>query len=770
MTYDMLKKPLVTPVLLALAVQGCVGTGIALASDGPAIEEILVTSRKRAESLQEVPLAVTAFTELAIDRKNVNRPADFIGLTSNISMVDSVNVGEGRVNIRGIQGPFDTEQPFALVIDGVLSANPNSLNQDLVDIQQIEVVKGPQGALYGRNSIGGAITITTKRPTDEVEGKLQVGYGNGSEVKAIGVISGPLAGEKIVGRLVASHKERDGHFHNDFLNTNVDHYQEQMVQGRIIATLSDTVELDLRGRASRIKAGAGYFHTQVDGAILGAMGLPQYAAYAFDTDDVSQPWRSNIDAFNQQERLDFSAKLDWETGYGTLTAIASYAKQDEYFFADAPFNPMIFDPATFFSLDPIPLFGFSRFAADGAQLTTREQEDKSFEIKFASPSENRLRWIVGAYAADINRLSGQTTVLDQGPGVVVVETLVTDPNSPSPTNTMLLGDNDNKAYAVFGQAEFDVTDRLEVAVALRWDKEKRKNTNLVPNILSPASVIQGNPTPLTQYPGLVRKTSFDDLQPKMTVRYTFAEDNSVYASYGEGFRSGGYNAAGSGDLVRAVDNPASVLTDDFGSEKSEAWEVGLKTLTLDGRLAVNAALFYTDVTNAHDFKFFPVSLTRAISILDKVRNKGVEVDATFQATEDLSMYASFGYIDAEIRDSSEDVNAIGNKVPETPEYQFALGVEYVVPIADTMDLVFNADYQRVGETWFDSLNTPGTQRSPYDLVNGRIAVEGETWTVALWGNNIFDEKYPAGTTVVSFLNYPYRAPPRTYGVDLTYRF
>lgn len=734
------------------------------------LEEITVTSRKRSESLQDVPLSVTAFTEATIERKGIERPTDFINLAPNISIVDSVNVGEGRVNIRGIQGPFDTEQPFALVIDGVLSANPNSLNQDFVDIQQIEVVKGPQGALYGRNSIGGAIIVTTKRPGDEWKGKTTIGYGNGTQVKAAGVISGPLVADRVMASLVVSHKERDGFFHNDFLNTKVDHYQEQMAQSRVIVTATDDLEFDFRARASRIKAGAGYFHTQVDGVILASLGLPQFAAFQFNTDDVNQPWRSNIDSFNQQERIDFSLKADYEMDFATATFITSYSDMDEFFYADGPFNSMIFDPVTFFSQDPLPLFGFSRFATDNAQITTRNQDDLSFELKLASPSENRLRWIAGVYYTKINRVSGQTTVLDRGPGVVIPEVLITDLDSPSPTNTMLLGDNNNKAFAIYAQTEFDIIDDLELAVALRWDKEKRQNINLVPDIISPGSIILGAPTPLTQFPGLVRKANFNDLQPKFSLRYSASDEVSIFGSYSEGFRSGGFNAAGSGDLVRTADNPNSVLTDEFDSEKSKAWEVGFKSRLFENRLGFNMSLFYTDVTNAHDFKFFPVSLTRAISILDKVRNKGVEVEMNYQVTEGLSLLANFGYIDTEIRQSLEDPSAEGNKAPETPEYQLSLGFEYIYPVASDYDLVVNGDYLRMGRTWFDSLNTPGTERSALDIFNARISMEAPSWTVAVWSKNLTDKKYAAGTTVVSFLNYPYRAPPFTVGVDFTYKF
>lgn len=720
-----------------------------------ALDEIVVTARKRSESAQSVPIAIQAFSAAEIERAGIKRPDDYIGLTPGVTIINSVNVGEGHVNIRGIHGPFDTEQPFALVIDGVLSANPNALNEQMLDVKQIEVIKGPQGALYGRNAIGGAINITTPKPDENVEGKVLLGFGNGNSVEAGGVISGPVVADRVFARVSVSHTDRDGYYQNTYLNTRVDPYRENSIQGRVIVRLNDVAELDLKSRASEIKAGAGFFNVQ---------------AFNVDTNDTSQGWQSNILGLNKQKRFDASAKLDYRAAFATVTGIVSYAKLDEFFFADGPFNAAAFTNPNYFNLVPTPYWGFSYLNGDGNQLTTRNQKDLSFELRLTSPSEQRLRWIAGAYYADIKRDAAQDTRLDNGPGIVIPHVLITDPFGPNPTNNLLWADNKNKALALFGQIEFDLTHDLELSLAARWDEERRKNINLVPDITSPGSIFLGAPRPLTNSPGLVREAKFSKTQPRVTLRYKATEHVNFYASYGEGFRSGGFNAAGSGALVRAVDNPNSPLQDDFAAETSKAYEIGFKTQGFGNRVTFNGAAYWTNVANAHDFKFFPVSLTRAIAIIDKVRNRGFELELRYQPLDDWSMFADYGYVDARIRKNSEDPNGAGKIAPETPKYNLAIGTEYSHHLTEKLDAQLRIDYQRLGRTWFDSLNTPGTDRDPVNLVNLRIGLKQDGWLVEAWSKNLFDKQYAAGTTVVSFLNYPFRAPPRTFGLTATYKF
>ena len=179
------------------------------------IEEVVVTARKRAENLQDVPIAVSAFTKQTIEDAGIERPQDFINLTPNVTIVDTANAGDTQVTIRGITSTRDAEGTFAYVVDGVLITNPNGFNQELFDIEQIEVLKGPQGALYGRNAVSGAILVTTKKPSEETEASLTIGSGTFGLIRARASLSGALT-STLNGALAISTREDDGQYTNNF--------------------------------------------------------------------------------------------------------------------------------------------------------------------------------------------------------------------------------------------------------------------------------------------------------------------------------------------------------------------------------------------------------------------------------------------------------------------------------------------------------------------------------------------------------------------------
>ena len=182
---------------------------LALAQDSLQLEEVIVTARRRTESMQDVPIAVTVFTAADIQDAGIERPQDFIGLTPNVSIVDTANAGDTQVTIRGQYSTRDAESAFSYVVDGVLITNPNGFNGELFDVEQIEVLKGPQGALYGRNASSGAILVTTARPDNDFTGKIMAGVGDDSLVKGQGMVSGPLIKDKLYGRIAVSYRDTD---------------------------------------------------------------------------------------------------------------------------------------------------------------------------------------------------------------------------------------------------------------------------------------------------------------------------------------------------------------------------------------------------------------------------------------------------------------------------------------------------------------------------------------------------------------------------------
>ncbi|HYC05107.1 MAG TPA: TonB-dependent receptor [Azospirillaceae bacterium] len=733
-------------------------TATATAAD---LGEIVITARQRSEVLREVPIAVTAFTAENIEKAGIERPQDFIQLTPNVSFIQTTNAGESQVHIRGVIQPRDSEPPFAYVLDGVLVPNPNAFNQELVDIQQIEVIKGPIGSIYGRNAIGGAILVTTKRPSNDPEGEVRVGYEvEGEEYKASGYVGGPIIPNKLFARLTASYKDRGGYYQNVTLGEKEDKYEEGLARARVVLEATETLSFDLSAGLSQIKGPAFNFNNQMAGTFGFETGV--------NIRDTSIPYAGNVRSFNEQDRVDLSAKADWTTGAGTLTATAAYHDLKEDMGGEGAVDLALFGIVpgpTFldFATNPALFEGYGPTPRDGTQYQERNQDDTSFELRFTSPGENRLRYIAGLYYIDFDREVVLNRAVDLGQGRVARNPLGGPEN---PVVAVTWTDNANEAYAAFGQLAFDITDDLEVSAALRYDEEKRESTNLTPAAF----------TPVAGDAGRVRGDKFSDLQPRISLRWNATEDVSVYGTYGEGFRSGGFNPLGSRFNIINIDRVTNTtVQDEFDKETSKSFEAGIKTSLLDRRLSLNAAAFFTTVENAHYFQFFPFSLSRVISIVDKNEIRGFEADATARLSDQFQLFGGLGVIDSEIKRNRELPQTEGNKFPFTPEYSVNAGGQFTTPLGGDLELVARLDYSRTGPIYFDTLNTRGTKRQPLDIVNARLGLETESWSATLFARNLFDERYNVDGVVlvvpgVTTFNFVTKGEPMTWGAELRYRF
>ena len=298
------------------------------------IEEVVVTARKRAENLQEVPIAITAIDEQTLQRAGVERAADYIGLIPNVTLVDTANVGDTQVSIRGIVSTRDAESTFAYVVDGVLSTNPNSFNEELFDVEQIEVLKGPQGALYGRNAVAGAILVTPRQPGNEFEAKISGGVGNQDASKVGASISGPLVEDTLFGRLAFSSRRDDGSYRNSLTGRDgtVDFVEDDSVRGRMVWNVNEDLTLDFRAGYSEVKGGAINFNAVFAiPQFEAAFGSPQFFA---DVNDLDFNFTFNVPGENEQETRDFAIKADWDLGIADLVASVAYSDLDEYLLSD----------------------------------------------------------------------------------------------------------------------------------------------------------------------------------------------------------------------------------------------------------------------------------------------------------------------------------------------------------------------------------------------------------------------------------------------------
>jgi len=837
-------------------------TSMAIAQDAQMQEreesvEIISISRKRPESLQDVPIAVSALSARDIETAGVERPGDFISLVPNVSIVDAANVGDTQVTIRGIVSTRDAESTFAYVVDGVLITNPNGFNEELLDIAQIEILKGPQGALYGRNAVAGAIIVTTTEPSEDLEGSVRVGLGNAGIQRINGIVSGGLS-ENVRGRITASYNSVDGHYDNVLTGRDgvVDFLEDTTIKGRLMWDVSDDLTLDIRAGVSMVEGGAiNYNAVFALPSFVNAFNQPAYNA---DVNDHEFIFAFNVPGENEQETTEFSVKADWDLDGFDVTGVFSYNDLEEYLLSDgtsasfygyeltpqcqtdrATLNNA---PSALGGADRTDLFGdffapfgvfppgveftgvygpFTPTACDGYQYQERSQSDFSGELRFTSDDNDAaLRWIGGVYFAEIERDVVVAYGADQGQGFLRQPYI--PPTGPNPTDLLFDDTFDTSVLSAFGQVEYDVSDKMEVAFALRYDYEDRTVSNNVPNVLASGlnvnTFVNGvlgpiNPALATNPNGVPdRSRSFSQFQPKVTLSYELSDNVNSYASYGVGFRSGGFNSVGTqatldfwfnrsgagtpGDAV----NAQLLVRDDYDKEVTTNIEFGLKSKLMDNKLMVNAAVFRTNVEDNQFFEFFagPFGLLRAVTTIDELEIQGFELDAEAYVTDSFKVFAGLGLLDSEIKENRNRPLSVGNKAPQSPDTTYTVGFSYEQPVGDDYWLTTRVDYQYMGETFFHTLQgeqTPtiwdffGTlgggvppgphpqdftnaSRDSYSTLNARIALEAETWTLAVYGKNITDEQYlqeviPTPEFGGSFLHPSALAE---YGVEFTYNF
>ncbi len=708
------------------------------AADGSfALEEIVVTARRRNESALEAPIAVTAFNAQMIQDAGIQRVEDFVALTPNVTLATSQGIGTSFLSIRGVTQVRNGEAPVATIVDGVLQFSALQFRQELFDIESIEVVKGPQGAIYGRNATGGAIVINTRRPTNDKYGYLQVGGGNGDEYTVQASFGGPLVEDRWYGQLSANYVDRDGYLDNITRGEKADRFEDQTVRGRLIFEPSDAFSADFRAAISMHKGrGIGFQYQAVD---IAADGI---TATAFGTDtgpiDANNvlPVRDNNIDTGERDMLDFSLKLDWETDIGTFVSTTSFTDIEEWGDSDQfPYTN---------ARSAAGLFGF-----DGTQTGFFDIEAFTQEIRLTSPDDSRVRWEVGAYYLDWDRFVSLSTGVDTGQGIIRLErSPTTDPRNTS--LSFLADDNDNTSFAVFGSLDFELNDQWDLSLALRYDEEERDQT-VSPEQFPAAS----SPPPET----------FDKVQPKVTLRFQPNDSTNIYATWGEGFRSGQFNQVGIS--VIAAGAGLNGVTDVVKAEETESFEIGFKGRFLDDRLRLNAAVFSSDVENQQFFSFIGAISAQILTSIDEVSLSGGEVDIVYKASDSVDIFAAFGFTESEIDRYEVDPTVVGNDAPYIAENTVNLGFQFRTPITDSLELFARADYERRGEQFWDVENS--TARDALSLVNARIGVEAENgkWDVTGSVYNLSDEIYNSEWVAGGFSA---RAPGRIWNVKLRYNF
>ena len=712
-------------------------------------EEVVVTARKKDESLSEAPVSVKAFTSEEIRSAGIESAQDFINLTPNVTLVQTQNAGNSFLTLRGVSQARNSDMSAAVLVDGVLMSNPTQLNQVLFDIDQVEVLRGPQGALYGRNAIGGAITITTKEPGEETDGRFTVGVDSGNGYALKGAVSGALNEDASMRyRLSGSFKETDGFLDNVYLNTEADPVEDLSTRLRVIWDASDTFSADARISTSKLKTTALYF-------VIGA-----------EADNTSIDIMTNNLGYNERNFTSASLKLDWDLGDRVFTSITAYDDVDEILYGDQ-FNFLPLEhPFNYFNNDP---FGdFIKFLTgddyvDLSQNQYLEVESISQEFRLSSNTQDGPQWIVGAYFISTDRYISTGNQIDRGLGVYPVKkqfrpSVFVEPGNISPQLNILADAQDNFAWAIFGQISYDISEAIEASFSLRYDDDERENTTMTPALY--------NTSGLDLVLGEKRKESWDELQPKFTLRYQPNENTTTYFDISRGFRSGGFNQTGVGQAV-----PTPGVSDIFDAQVADTIEVGLKNVSEDRRYTTSIALYQTNFDNAYFFVFDPGTSTQNLGTVDEVTYSGAELELSALLNDYTSLYFGLGLTDSEI-DKAPNPAHVGNQAPLVSESTMNIGANYRYPIGNgELDLVMRADFARTGDTWWDPANT--SKRSEIDILDLRVSIEkNDSWALTLWGKNALDEKYNAEWSPgpAAGFNFLWPALPARFGLDFTMQF
>jgi iron complex outermembrane receptor protein len=699
---------------------------IAMEEDAQQLEGVVVQgfagvvgrARKRTESVQTVPESVTALNAEGIENNGINNVANFAKLVPNLKLNSSQSAGINFLTVRGIPQIRNADAPVAFVIDGVTIPDPSLLNQELFDLALIEVVKGPQGALYGKNAIGGAINIYSKEPVNTTKNNLTIGYGNANALLTQFVSSGAIKKDKVFYRLSSQFKNFDGLLTNEFDGQKVDFERNFNIRGQLIARITDNFKASATIQFIDIAAGAARYSVNPTGNVFvdGFPGGPLDPNPEEGNNVINHDEPGKSDVSNAFANLN----LEYTAGKVKVQSITSYNHVDRSLSGDLDFTP--FDDFT---------------QGETAETKTFNQELRLNNVA----SEGKLNWSAGGFYQDIEKPFFQDGLsrdfdlnqLFYGIAADVVNTTTT--------------------FALFGFMDYKLTDKLTASAGFRYDNDTFKQQD---NLFDETS-----------------ERSNNIIQPKASLSYQATENALIYANYGRGYRTGGYNPAITDRFNREFEDK---LTDNF--------ELGFKTSMWNNRFILNGSAFYTDFTNQQQYLFDLDTFYAGNYNYDKSRIIGFELDAKVRLSKYLDLLANYGFVDSEIIEggstggangTTTDLNVFnGKKTPFVPINNFNIGLESNVEISEGVNFNANINLNSTGKTYWDELNQDPFTTSAYQLLDARASIAFDNIKFTIWGNNILDTQYYTeyvpGSLFGAFDDLGWRGRPATFGASVSIDF
>ncbi len=755
----------VTPMATALAQPADSEFGEPTPTATTGAPEIIVTAQRREQNLQDVPISITAFTEAELEARSISNLSDAVLFAPNVAVTAGPNGGDdGGFFIRGV-GQLDnsiTVDPgVGVYIDEVYIARLQASSIGLLDIERIEVLRGPQGTLFGRNTIGGAISVITRAPSfSDVSGRVRAIYGSRDRFELAGSLNIPLSDIAAV-RATLFTRHQTGFGRNVYTGDTFGDVEEYGGRARLRLQPSDAVEINL---SLDYAAGRGSPSHQVSRGFNPRSGItvpippPGRPFFLPGVSPTGVPFPVGVGADRSSDRsLNFSSTppINNVDNAGASANVSIDLSDSLLLRSITGFR--LYKEQTFNDFDAT---GFVFYDTNNEI----DQQQFSQELQLAGEIGDRANFLLGAYyfQEDVyNRIS-----------------ICTGTDQPRLVNRCLRSTNriylDVSSIAVFGQASFALTDTLEVFGGARYTEET-KTQSFISRLDNRDRVVTRLPPFVIPAPGQVRvslpfttvEDTFDAFSPKVGVNFELTPDISLYTSYAEGFKSGGFTGRPSNRMVEAYD-----------PERVTSYEAGFKALLFDRGLRFNAAVFHSDYSDIQLLVFTPISGLFDTRNAGDAQIRGFELEADGRIGSRFNYYASLGYLDASYERLSDQVANItrDTPLPLTPEWTYAVGVQYAQPLGTRGgELVLRADYNYRSQVSYQLEADPLEIQPKFDLLNLRATYVDpqDRFELSVFGTNVLDEEYftnAQDTLQGNGTAFAGIGDPAEWGVELDVRF
>lgn len=700
------------------------------------LEEVIVTAQRRSEAVQDVPASIAVLSADALQSAGVANTTDLAKMVPGMTM--NSYGGFLQPSIRGITSTganLGENSNVAMYIDGVYQPQQIATLMDLPDVQQVEVLKGPQGALYGQNATGGAILISTKEPSFEPGGRVSASYGNYDAKVVQAYVTGPIVGP-VAGSLAGGYQDRDGFREHVITGESDKGLDSKVIRGKLLMNFTDKVDATVSAYHSDREDSANYAGFAIDDNSVGyALGVP--APRPRHADEFS----ADPDVFTQIKSDGVSLRVGVETAYGVVKSVSGYSENEIQYLSDADYTAI------------------NGFVLTADPLTARYVMQ---DLNFASEKFGMTSFLVGAFY-----LEGKEAFKDNHFDMLVPSV------PPAPvTFAARLSDQDarveKEVQAAYAEVSIQPTDTLTLTFGGRYTHEEQ-HTYSDFAIFPGGTGVQEKKAQQEEYPG--DPVVFEKFTPRITAKYELTPSSNIYASWGKGFKSGVVNTT---DFTRDPVDPETVT----------AYEVGYKGMPLD-TLQFNIAAFYYDYEDMQAVVYEP-GKSYFTQNAATASIKGVDIDAVWAATDNLTLQANVSFLDAEYDDFTDAVNFVPNGFGHNPPSTIDLSGKPILRSPDYSGSI-TAIYERPTDIGLVGANlsayfsdnygmeqTGRIQQDAYHTVSAELSLKPEGYEglrLALWGKNLTDEEYYLSALVVGTLvdggSY---AEPRTYGVSAQYEF